>query len=110
LNIDDAEAKKFCELVNGFRPALYAAGEIPYKGEYNDIRTACVPLSVMARTDLPDDLVYKMAKALAENVKDLEQVSPSMRAFEPKNLSRVISPKAKFHPGAEKYYRERGWR
>lgn len=110
LNIDEVELKKFCETVNGFQPTIYPASKMPYKGEYNDTRTACVPLSVMVRTDLPNDLVYKITKALAENLKDLEQVSPPMRGFEPKNLAREISPKAKFHPGAEKYYKERGWR
>jgi hypothetical protein len=110
LNIDEVELKKFCETINGFRQIIYPASEIPHKGKFSDIRTCSMPLSVMVRADLPGDLVYKMAKSLVENLEDLGQATPLMRGFEPKNLAREISPKAKFHPGAEKYYKEKGWR
>ncbi len=110
LSIDDPQLQEFCSTVNGFRPGIVLGNKIPYKGKYDDLKTAFMPLSVMVRADLPEELVYKMTKALAENLKDLAPVSVSMRDFEPKNLARDLSPKAKFHPGAERYYKERGWR
>ena len=110
LNIDNEQLKTFCATVNGFQPGILTAKKIPYKGEHSDITTAFLPLSVMVSADLSEDLVYKMTKALAENIKDLGQMSSSLRGFDPKSLARSISPKAKFHPGAVKYYKERGWK
>lgn len=110
LSIDDAELKTFCETVNGFRPGIYPGSKVPHTGKYSDFKTAFMPLSVMVRADLPEDFVYKMSKALAENLKDLGQVAPLLVGFEPKDLAREISPRAKFHPGANKYYKEKRWR
>jgi len=110
LDIDEVQLKKFCETVNGFRPGVYPSSKISLKGKYNDIKTVFTPLSIMVRAELSEDLVYKMTKALAENLKSLEEVSPLMKEFELQNLAREISPKTKFHPGAEKYYRERRWK
>lgn len=110
LDIDEVQLKKFCEMVNGLLPGVYPSSKISLKGKYNDIKTAFTPLNIIVRGDLPEDLVYKMTKALAENLKSLEEVSPLMKGFEPSNLGRKLSPKTRFHPGAEKYYRERGWK
>ncbi len=110
LDIDDVMVRKFCETLSGFQPTVWPASKLSYKGIDKDVKTVTTPVSIIVRTGLPNDLVYKMAKALAENLKQLDQVSPPMRGFEPKDLSRDLSPKAKFHLGAEKYYKERGWR
>jgi TRAP transporter TAXI family solute receptor len=110
LDIDQVQLKKFCEMVNGLLPGVYPSSKISLKGKYNDIKTAFTPLNIIVRSDLPEDLVYKMTRALAENLKSLEEVSPLMKGFEPSNLGKKLSPKTRFHPGAEKYYRERGWK
>jgi hypothetical protein len=110
LPIDGPELKRLCETVNGFRPGVVPGNTLVQSKVFPDLVTALMPLSVMVRADLPDDLVYKMTKALAEHIKDLQQLTPPMRGFDPKNLARSISPKVIFHPGAERYYKERGWR
>jgi TRAP transporter TAXI family solute receptor len=110
LNIDDAELKKFCATTNGFRPGVVPGDKLVQARKYPNLVTALQPLLVMVRADLPEELVYKMTKALVENLKDLEQLTPPMRGFETKSIARDISPKARFHPGAERYYKERGWR
>lgn len=111
LPIDQKELKKLCETVNGFRPGLVPGNTlVQSKSSFPDLQTALMPLSVMVRADVPEDLVYKMTKALAEHIQDLGQLTPPMRGFAAKSLARDISPKAKFHPGAERYFKERGWR
>lgn len=109
LPFDKAELATIEKEMNGFTATVYPKDKIPYKGDFTDLDTALMPLSIMVRADLPDDLVYQMTKALAENITDLEHVSSQFKGFDPKSLARDLSPKAVFHPGAEKYYKEKGW-
>ena len=56
--------------------------------------------------DLPDDLVYELVKAVFENHDDLVKAHPSAVETIPANVSRnTVLP---FHPGALRYYREKG--
>ena len=109
LSIDNEQLKTFCATVNGFEQGVLRANKIPFKGKHTDVMTAFLPLVVIVRADLPDEVVYRMAKSLAENTKSLETISASLRGFDPKDLARRLGPKAVFHPGAVKYYKERGW-
>jgi TRAP-type uncharacterized transport system substrate-binding protein len=63
----------------------------------------------MARVDLDADLVYKMTKALYENLPSIHTVSPLLKQFT-KNLvlpdDQMLIP---YHPGARKYFVEQGW-
>ncbi len=67
------------------------------------------PDIIMARADMDADLVYKMTKALYENLPTVHAVSPLLKQFT-KNL---VLPDADmlvpYHPGARKYFVEQGW-
>ncbi len=59
----------------------------------------------IVRDGMPEDLVYKMTKALFENVEEVAKSHPQGR-----DISLEEAPKAAIplHPGAARYYRERG--
>jgi uncharacterized protein len=61
---------------------------------------------VVVNEDLPDDLVYKIVKAVFEHHQDLVDAHPAAKETIPANVDRdTFLP---FHPGAVRYYREIG--
>lgn len=77
-----------------------------YKGQKEDATTIAYGHTLIVRKDLPEDLVYKITKAIYENpdelakgYKDLAEINPEMA---------VDGVPIAFHPGAEKYFREIG--
>jgi TRAP-type uncharacterized transport system substrate-binding protein len=61
---------------------------------------------VIGRADLPDDLVYRLAKAVFENQHRLVKVTSLAGDTVPQNA--VKNSFMPFHPGAVRYYREVG--
>ena len=49
-----------------------------------------------------------MTKATAEHIDVLGQVEPDLRNWDPKNLATEVG--IPIHPGAMRYFKERGWR
>jgi len=82
------------------------------KGTYSfmtsDEPTMAAWLTMAAGMHVPTDTVYKMVKAVAEHLDRVQAIHPMLRKFD-KNM--MIKKPADFawHPGAAKYYRERGW-
>jgi TRAP transporter TAXI family solute receptor len=55
----------------------------------------------------PDDVVYNMTKALHENAEAVSKSSPTLRGFTPAGMAK-LSEGVQYHPGAIKYYKEKG--
>jgi len=81
-----------------------------YNGIDNDIHTYCLPQMWICRTDLSEDLVYKIIKAVYDNPEDRDAIHPMARMYTPENAFRG-SPGVPvgYHPGAVKYYKEKGF-
>jgi TRAP transporter TAXI family solute receptor len=60
------------------------------------------------RADLPDDIVYGLAKALCEKPELIRNVHPTYAVFAPESSAKYIDSKY-IHPGALRYYKEKGW-
>lgn len=81
-----------------------------FKGQDIDLRLPATTTVLIARADLSDDLAYLITKTICENVdrlvaghKALAKFDPATRAWKP-NFTGI-----ELHPGAMKYYKERGW-
>lgn len=60
----------------------------------------------MTRADVPDSIVYKVTKAILENNKEFTSYHKAARQW---NLKRALRNVAiPFHPGAVKYFKEKG--
>jgi uncharacterized protein len=88
---------------------LYNSLEIPagaYRGVDAAVPVVGVANLLVVRSDMPDDLAYQLTRAMFEHQADLAAVHP-----EAKKLSLATAVKGsplEFHPGAVRYYRERG--
>ena len=62
----------------------------------------------MTSLQTPEDVVYTVVKAVFENFGDFRKLHP---AFNNLRESEMIKDglSAPLHPGARKYYKERGW-
>ena len=61
---------------------------------------------IVARCDLPEDVVYKMTKTMATHVSDMAAVVKAINGVTTKDMAIDIG--VPFHKGAAKYYREAG--
>jgi TRAP transporter TAXI family solute receptor len=104
----ESQIDTFIQQVGGFRKVTIPKAEIAYKGTEEDYLTAGTPLLLITNTEQSEDLIYRCVKAIAEHIKDLENVSRAMKGFEAKELARDVG--VLLHPGALKYYKEVGWR
>jgi uncharacterized protein len=80
------------------------------KGLYKDspaYKTFAMLIGVVARKDLPEDLVYKMVKSACENFADQVAAFPSIKGVNLPKLTLETST-VPLHPGAIKYYKELG--
>ena len=87
-------------------PARFEKGL--YRGMIReDIQSAGTAAEIMVRANMSDDLVYKITKALCEGRDSIAMANPTWDTFIPEKAFEGIS--YPLHPGAAKYYRERGW-
>jgi TRAP transporter TAXI family solute receptor len=85
-------------------PSLVPAGTYP--SLTTDYHTFGIYGFVVVNEDLPDNLVYKIVKAVFEHHQELVDAHPAAKETVPANVDRdAFLP---FHPGAVRYYREIG--
>jgi len=88
-------------------PFVFPAGT--YKGIDKDVHTYTLPQMWLCRTDLPEDLVYKILKAVYDNSEDRNAIHPMAKKYTIENAFRGSkSVPVGYHPGAIKYYKEKG--
>jgi len=89
----------------------YAKAMIPggmYPGNDAEITSWGPKATFVTDASTPDEVVYTLVKAVFENFDDFKQLHPAFgRLSEEEMIKDGLS--APLHPGAEMYYKERGW-
>ncbi|GAB7389125.1 TAXI family TRAP transporter solute-binding subunit [Bacillaceae bacterium] len=98
------KAIKMLEDTVGAKPYTIKAGTYPFLK--TDIPTATVDTILITSADVPEDVVYKVTKAMYEQLDYLYTVHKSFEAVTKETIADVTG--APLHPGAEKFYREAG--
>lgn len=80
-----------------------------YKGLAQDYPTSSTGMVIMAHKDAPENAVYAMARTLAERKDDLAKENPALADWNPEEGAKPENAVLPLHPGAAKYYKERGW-
>ena len=87
----------------------YAIGYIP-KGSYGivekDIKAPADASEILFNKDVPEDVVYRITKILCENAEKIRELHPSNALFNVNDAAFDLG--APMHPGAERYYKEKG--
>ncbi|NWG29967.1 MAG: TAXI family TRAP transporter solute-binding subunit [Rhodocyclaceae bacterium] len=97
------------EIVAKINDPAYQAGTIPantYNGQSTDVPTVAIQNFLVTHEGVPAETVYKMTKAMFENLDQMVAAHGAAKAIKLENAA--VAPPAPLHPGAEKYYREKG--
>lgn len=79
-----------------------------YTGNPNPTPTYGVLASFVSSAKVPDATVYELVKAVFENFDDFKKLHPAFANLDPKAMIKD-GLSAPLHPGAVKYYKEKGW-
>jgi TRAP transporter TAXI family solute receptor len=89
----------------------YAKATIPggmYAGNPDDVETFGVKATFVTSADVSDEVVYEVVKAVFDNFDRFKGLHPAFANLKEEDMiTQGLS--APLHPGAEKYYKERGW-
>ena len=119
-NIQDPVTTCGAKLVSITGPAVdklvaansyYAKASIPggmYKGNDAATPTYGVLATFVTSAKASDDMVYTLVKAVFENFDDFKKLHPAFAHLDPKDMVKNGNS-APLHPGAMKYYKEKGW-
>ena len=91
-------------------PAFVAA-TIPaglYRGNARAVSTFGVGATLVTREDVPEDRIYTLVKSVFDDIDMLRGLDPALVNLDPEAMARdgLAAP---LHPGAARYFRERGW-
>ncbi len=105
VNVTGPEIDKLVAERDYYRTATIPAGM--YRGNNEDTTTFGVGATFVSSTDVPEDVIYHVVKAVFDNFDDFKRLHP---AFENLKKEEMIKDglSAPLHPGAIKYYKEVG--
>lgn len=89
----------------------YARAVIPaglYPDHNVDVPTFGTRATLVTTAAVPDDVVYEVVRAVFERFDDFTRLHPVFAPLDAREMARVAN-RAPLHPGAARYYRERGW-
>ncbi len=90
----------------------FGVGVLPkgsFRGQDADVRLPSTTTAVIARDDLPEQVAYAVTRAIVENKPRLVSGHKALEDFVPEDAWKPESLGLPLHPGAARYYRERGW-
>ncbi len=89
--------------------APFLAATIPagtYEGQAEDVPTLAITNILVTHSDVSDETAYQMTKQLFENLPDMVAAHAAAKAISLENGAKGLP--VPLHPGAERYYKEKG--
>jgi len=96
--------------VQDLLPGAYVLQVAPHpsvEGLSKPTHLVAFDMVLVTRSELAEDTVYKVAKALYESKPDLQATFPPFALFNPKNMAKPLLS-VPLHPGAARFYKEAG--
>ena len=91
----------------------FGRGEIP-AGSYpkatnggERIASATMGTTIVVSASMPDEVAYTITKTINDNADRFRRLHPSLADYDPAQA--WLNLGVALHPGAERYYREKGW-
>ncbi len=119
-NIQDPTTSCGAKLVAMTGPAVdklvaekpyYARATIPgglYANNPNPTATYGVLATMVSSAKVPDEVIYNVVKAVFDNFEEFKKLHPAFAALDARNMLKD-GLSAPLHPGAIRYYKEKGW-
>ncbi|MEZ5398404.1 MAG: TAXI family TRAP transporter solute-binding subunit [Bryobacteraceae bacterium] len=104
LDFDDALLAGLAR--RGLKPSPLPAW---FKGQTKPTAAADCGAVLLARDDLAEDLAYLIVKTICEKRDVMVRAHKAWADFHPPSSCRREATGIPLHPGAERYFRERGW-
>ena len=104
LNINSDAIKKFISDKPYYVLADYPAGIFKGVGAFE---TYAVKATVVTSANVDEQVVYDYVKTVFENLDELKATHAAFKILKAADMLKGLS--APLHPGAVKYYKERGW-
>ncbi len=79
-----------------------------YRGTDDDTETFGVGATFVSSSDVPDEVVYVIVKAVFENFDQFKKLHPAFANLKPEEMIKD-GLSAPLHDGAAQYYKEKGW-
>ena len=117
--VKDVAGKRALLWIDGERATIQKAADtfnfkadMVEKGTYpfmeKDYPTLRMWVSLLAGSHVPDEAVYKYVKAIAENEKRVQDIGGSLKTAFTTQKMPVNPANLPYHPGALRYYKEKG--
>ena len=104
IGIDDKTLAEMKKINPGYSKLTIKAGTYPKQEK--DVDVIGYATHIIAACDLPEDMVYKMVKAMAANVADMSASNKAIAGLTPKIMAEDVG--VPLHKGAAKFYKEVG--
>ena len=91
--------------------SFYRTATVPggmYRGSDNDTTTFGVGATFVTSAKVSDEAVYAVVSSVFENFEDFKKLHPAFANLKPEEMAKD-GLSAPIHPGAAKYYKEKGW-
>ena len=105
VNLNGDVEKKLVEANPYYAFATIPAGTYKTTGE--DVTTFAVMATLVTHENVPEQTVYEVTRAVMENLDDFRSLHPAFANLDPAKMM-MDGLSAPLHPGAEKYYMEKG--
>ena len=106
ISVPDDIIEKLRKVNPGFVRHVIPKATYAQYGVDEDIVTIQAATILIVHAKTPDDVVYKITKAIVEGREDFGRVTAAMKGVTAQG--HVASFGMPYHPGAEKYYKEAG--
>jgi len=117
--VKDVAGKRPLLWIDGDRATIQKAADtfnnkadMVVKGTYpfmeKDYPTVRMWVALLAGSHVPDEVVYKYVKAMAENEKRVQDIGGSLKTSFSAAKMAVNPANLRYHPGALRYYKEKG--
>ncbi|OBY27267.1 TAXI family TRAP transporter solute-binding subunit [Leisingera sp. JC1] len=106
VTVDGEAVEKLVAENSFYRTATIPGGM--YRGSDNDTSTFGVGATFVTSADVSEDAVYAVVSSVFENFEAFQKLHPAFANLKPEEMI-ADGLSAPLHPGAEKYYKEKGW-
>jgi TRAP transporter TAXI family solute receptor len=107
IQMDQKLMDEFVKKDPSFYIATWPADPKAYPKLTNTAKVLAYPNVIVGSTKLSNELAYQIVKTVVENFDPIRPADQSLGSFDVKDLARDAG--SPFHPGALRYYKERGW-